>query len=85
MEYDLRECIEELQKSIDKVDNIFAKIIEEGSNYKKRYFDERKEFEQYVAKEKRDLARRLADERETFEAKQVVKENEFNEKIKLMR
>lgn len=45
MEYDLRECIEELQKSIDKVDNIFAKIIEEGSNYKKRYFDERKEFE----------------------------------------
>ena len=56
MEYDLRECIEELQKSIDKVDNIFAKIIEEGSNYKKRYFDERKEFEQYVAKEKRDLA-----------------------------
>lgn len=85
MEYDLRECIEELQKSIDKVDNIFAKIIEEGSNYKKRYFDERKEFEQYVAKEKRDLARRLAGERKTFEAKQVVKGNEFNEKIKLMR
>ena len=85
MEYDLRECIEEIRKNKAKEDNICAKIKEEGSSYRKRYFDEKIGFEQYVAKEKRDLARRLAGEREAFEAKQVVKGNEFNEKIKLMR
>ena len=85
MEYDLRECIEEIRKNKAKEDNICAKIKEEGSSYRERYFDERIGFEQYVAKEKRDLARRLAGEREAFEAKQVVKGNEFNEKIKLMR
>ena len=85
MEYDLRECIEEIRKNKAKEDNICAKIKEEGSSYRRRYFDEKIGFEQYVAKEKRDLARRLAGEREAFEAKQVVKGNEFNEKIKLMR
>ena len=85
MDSDLRECIEEIRKSKAKEADICAKIKEEGSSYRERYFDERIEFEQYVAKEKRDLARRLASEREAFEAKQVVKGNEFNEKIKLMR
>ena len=85
MEYDLRECIEEIQKNKAKEADICAKIKKEGSSYRERYFDERIGFEQYVAKEKRDLARRLAGEREAFEAKQVVKGNEFNEKIKLMR
>ena len=85
MDNDLRECIEEIRKSKAKEADICAKIKEEGSSYRKRYFDEKIGFEQYVAKEKRDLARRLAGEREAFEAKQVVKGNEFNEKIKLMR
>ena len=85
MDSDLRECIEEIRKSKAKEADICAKIKEEGSSYRERYFDERIEFEQYVAKEKRDLARRLASEREAFEAEQAVKENEFNEKIKLMR
>ena len=84
MEYDLRECIEELQKSIDKVDNICAKIREEGSNYKKRYFDERKEFEQYATKEKRDLERRLAEERKVLETKEDDKKRELEEKLKPM-
>lgn len=85
MENDLRERIEEIQKIKAKDADICAKIKEEGSSYRKSYFDERQEFEQYATKERRNLERRLAGEKEVFEARQVVKGNEFNNKIKLMR
>ena len=85
MDNDLIERIEEIRKIKAKEADICARIKEEGSSYRKRCCDEKIEFEQYVAKEKRKLERRLAGEREAFEAKQEDKENELNEKIKLMR
>ena len=85
MNDNLMERIEELQKNIDKVNNARAKIREEYSNYRKRYFDERKEFEQYATKEKRDLERRLAEERKALEIKENDKYRELEEKLKSMK
>lgn len=85
MDNDLRNCIEELQKNRDKVNNASAKIREEYSNYRKRYFDERKEFEQYATKEKRDLERRLAEERKALKTKEDDKYRELEEKLKPMK